>query len=115
MAGRTPAERTRRAGAILAYLVSLAVLLTGIGFAGYAALEWLRTARWQPLTINGVLAGWPETREWVAHPRSWLGLHRVVTWILRVPVFVMAMLVGGLLLALSTPPMERISGRRQFR
>jgi hypothetical protein len=92
-----------RAGAVLWRAFSLAVFLSGMGLAAYAGVQWLQTAHWQPLTLNGVLTGWPATRDWVAHPRAWLGLHRVVTWLQRVPVFVIVMVLGGVLLAVSPP------------
>jgi hypothetical protein len=79
----------------------VAVVLVGIGFAVYAGVQWLQTARWQPLTVSGALASWPTTREWIAQPDSWLGLHRLVTWILRVPVFGIVTLVGVALVMLS--------------
>ncbi len=81
--------------------VGLAVFLTGIGLAAYAGVQWLQTARWEPLTINALLTSWPATRDWTAHPRAWLGLHRVVMWIRWVPVFVIVTLLGGVLLVLS--------------
>jgi hypothetical protein len=96
-------ERSRRLIPTLVGALSLAVLLTGIGLAGYAGVRWLQTAHWQPLTVNGLLTGWPATRDWVAHPRAWLGLHRVIMWVRSVPVFVIVMLLGGALVVLSPP------------
>ena len=93
--------------------VSLAIFLVGVGFALWAAIQWLQTAKWQPLTVNGALASWPPTREWLAHPRSWLGLHRVLAWLLRVPVFVIGLLLGGVLL-LSTAPRDQTKGVRYY-
>jgi hypothetical protein len=83
------------------YALSLAILVAGIAFALYAGVQWLQTARWQPLTVSGALAAWPETREWIARPQNWLGLHRLVRWILRVPVFIIVTLVGLALFALT--------------
>ena len=94
-------RHTQPLSARLLRAFSLVVLLIGIGFAVWAGVQWLQTARWQPLTVNGALATWPTTREWIAHPRSWLGLHRVVAWFVRVPVFVIVTLLGGALLLIS--------------
>jgi hypothetical protein len=99
-------HRARRLLSILLATFSLAVFLTGIGLAAYAGVQWLQTAHWQPLTINGLLTSWPMTRDWVAHPRAWLGLHRVIMWVGSVPAFVIVTLLGGVLLALS-PPLRR--------
>ena len=105
-------QRPRRLSAIVLRVFSLAVLLAGVGFAGYEAVQWLQTARWQPLTVNGALASWPATREWAAHPQSWLGLHRVVSWFLRVPVFIIVTLVGlAMVLISNPPPVDRVETR----
>jgi hypothetical protein len=93
----------RHASAVLWRALSLGVFLSGVGLAAYAGVQWLQTAHWQPLTVNGVLTAWPATREWVARPRTWLGLHRVITVLRSVPVFVLVMLLGGALLVLSSP------------
>jgi hypothetical protein len=95
--------RLQRWSAVLARAVSLAVLLVGIGFAAYAGVQWLQTAHWQPLTVNGALASSPGTREWIGHPRSWLGLHRVVSWFLRVPIFLLVTALGIALVMLTAP------------
>jgi hypothetical protein len=78
--------------------LSVAVFVSGIGLAAYAGIQWMQTAHWQPLTVNGLLASWPATRSWVAHPRSWLGLHQLIVPILRVPLFIIVTLSGGALL-----------------
>jgi hypothetical protein len=97
-------QYVRRLFAIAFRAFSLSVLLAGIGFAAYAGVQWLQTAHWQPLTINGVLASSPTTRDWAAHPRAWLGLHRVIMWVRNVPVYLIVTLVGAILLVVSSPP-----------
>jgi hypothetical protein len=96
-------QQARRLIATLSISFSLAVFLMGIGLAGYAGLQWLQTAHWQPVTVSGALASWPTTHDWVAHPRAWLGLHRVIMWVQSVPLFVIVTLLGGVLLALCRP------------
>src|ERR1044071_3066934 len=71
----------RRMFATLFGAFSLAVFAMGIGLAVYAGIQWLQTARWQPLTLSGLLTSWPGTRDWVDHPRTWLGLHRIFMWV----------------------------------
>ena len=104
-------QHSRRLIATLVGALSLAVFLTGIGLAGYAGVQWLQTAHWQPLTVNGVLTGWPTTRDWVAHPRAWLGLRRVIMWVRNVPMFVIVTLLGVVLLVVS-PPLTRPTTRQ---
>jgi hypothetical protein len=89
----------RRLGIILFRTLSLAVFSCGVALAAWAGVQWLQTAHWQPLTINQALASWPTTRNWLNHPQTWLGLHRLVLKALRVPVFLPLTLVGtGLLI-----------------
>jgi hypothetical protein len=96
-------KRIRRLSKIAWRAFGVIVLSAGLGLAAYAGVEWLQTARWQPLTINGALAASPTTRNWVDHPRSWVGLHRVVVPTLRVPVYLIVTLVGVALLIFSDP------------
>ena len=96
-------QRAKRWIAIAIRALSLAVFVIGIGLAAYAGVQWMQTAHWQPLTVEGALSSWPTTRTWVAHPRSWLGLHKVVARTLHVPVFVIVALVGGSVLFISAP------------
>ena len=95
-------QRARRLSGVLIRAFSFAVFLAGIGLAVYAGVQWLQTAHWQPLTVDGALASWPATRDWIAHPRSWLGLHRVVDWVVRVPVFLIVMVLGAAMHFIST-------------
>jgi hypothetical protein len=90
------------------------VFLLGVGFAAYAGIQWLQTARWQPLTLEAALASWPATRDWIAHPHSWLGLHRIVARLVRLPVFLVVTLVGGALLIISAPLAPQRSTKRDF-
>ena len=94
-------RRSRRLIATLFGVFSVAVFLTGIGLAVYACVQWLQTAHWQPLTVNDLLTRW--AREWVVHPRTWLGLHRIIMWVRSVPVFVVVTLLGGVLIVLAPP------------
>jgi ABC-type cobalamin transport system permease subunit len=103
----------RRLSAILVRASGLVVFLAGTVLAAYAGVQWLQTAHWQPLTINGALASSPMTRDWIAHPHSWLGLHQVVVWTLRVPVFLIVTLLGVALLVLSDP-LTRHPSRHDF-
>jgi hypothetical protein len=109
-AGEVPLVDLLRARQLCARLwraLSVAVFLLGLGFAAYAGVQWLETAHWQPLTIDGALASWPTTRDWIAHPHSWLGLHRIVVRMVHVPVFLVVTLLGGALLLIGSPPTRR--------
>ena len=107
-------QHARRLSTILLRVFSLAVFSAGVGFAGYAGVQWLQTAHWQPLTINEALATWPTTRNWIAHPHSWLGLHRLVMWTLRAPVFLVVSMLGAGLLIISDPLTRHPSTEHDF-
>ena len=100
-------QQWRRLSAILIRAVSLAVFVAGIGMAAYAGVQWMQTAHWQPLTVDGALARWPTTRTWLAHPNSWYGLHRIVVWTLRVPVFLIVTLLGTAMLIVTAADATR--------
>jgi hypothetical protein len=93
----------RRLGLIVWRTFALLVLLVGLGFTVVAAIGWLQTAHWKPLTVGEALTSFPALREWMAHPRSWIGLHRIVTWIVRVPVFLLLTAMGAGLAIMSAP------------
>ena len=94
-------KSARRWIAILFRTFSLAVFSAGVALLVLAGVQWLQTAHWQPLTINQALAGWPTTRNWLEHPHAWLGLHRLVLKVVRVPVFLIVTLTGTALLVVS--------------
>jgi hypothetical protein len=79
------------------------VLLGGLAFTLIAAVGWLQTAHWKPLTVGEGLSSVPAFREWMVHPRSWLGLHRIVSWIVRVPLFLLLIVIGAGLAMTSAP------------
>jgi hypothetical protein len=96
------AQSLRRSGLIIWRTFALMILLMGLGFTLLAVVGWLQTAQWKPTTVSEVLSSFG-LREWVAHPRSWLGLHRVVSRGLRVPVFLLLTLIGIGMAVISAP------------
>jgi hypothetical protein len=64
----------RRFGLIVWRTFALLVLLVGLGFTVLAAVGWLQTAHWKPLTVGEGLSSLPAVRDWIAHPQSWIGL-----------------------------------------
>ena len=93
----------RRIVGIVWRTFALLVLLVGLGFTVAAVIGWLQTAHWKPLTIGEGLSSVPALREWIAHPRSWIGLHRIVSWIVRVPLFLLLTVIGAGLAVMSAP------------
>ena len=100
------AELAPHAAAGLQVLITTSELAVGenrfaFGLLAYASAQWLQSAHWQPLTVAGTLDFWPTTRAWVAHPQAWHGLHRVVSYLLRVPLYIIVAGVGVVMLVFS--------------
>ena len=94
-------QHARRVMKTLVRVAGLAVFLAGVGFVAYAGVQWLQTAQWHPLTVGGTLDSWLTTRNWIAHPQSWRGLHRIVVWAIRVPVYAIGMVFGAVILLIT--------------
>jgi hypothetical protein len=77
-------------------------------FAGALALTeavklWLRTGLWAPYTLRALwgfaMDSTPGDR-WLQHPEDWIGLHRIVVYILDLPLYAVllfsSLVVAGL-------------------
>jgi hypothetical protein len=64
-------------------------VLAAIGLLGYQVVTWLRTAEWVSFPVqlawDWAMAGSAHDR-WLRDPHAWIGLHKVVVGILRVPL-----------------------------
>ena len=83
-----------------ARLIGLVMFVAGVALGCYVALHWLQTGRVEATLLEDVVfTKLPEgAQTWVAHPRSWYGLHRFVMWILRIPLFASVAFSGFLIL-----------------
>ena len=95
------AQHAKRWMKALVRVAGFAVFLAGAGLVAYACVQWLQTAQWHPLTVGGALDSWLTTRNWIAHPQSWRGLHRIVVWTVRVPMYAIGMVFGAALLLIT--------------
>ena len=97
--------RRDKAGVLVrgARLLGLVMFVTGLILGCYVGLLWLQSGRVEATLIEDVvLARLPDDAQaWVAHPRSWYGLHRFAMWILRIPLFA-SVAFGGFLILLAT-------------
>lgn len=98
-----PSRNLRDAGGVVVKgvrLLGLMMFMTGVVLGCYAALHWFQTGRVDAALIEDVVvAKLPNaTRAWIAHPRSWLGLHRLALWVLRIPLFASVGFSGFLIL-----------------
>ena len=94
--------RRNKAGIVVrsARLLGIAMFVTGIILGCYVGLHWLQTGRVEARLIeDAVVAKLPDAVQvWIAHPRSWYGLHRFIVWVLRIPLFASVAFSGFLIL-----------------
>ena len=69
------AEQNAQMG-LLIFVISV---LGCIAVLGYQSFFYLRDGIWQSLSLISV-ANWMGS-EWAANPRSWFGLHKILSWI----------------------------------
>ncbi len=62
------------------------------------AFTWLRIDEWNPVTMRAFVGGDPLTwfGGWLAAPESWLGAHRVVTWLMDHSLALLLLIFGVL-------------------
>ena len=88
----------------IARLIGMAMFLTGLAMGCYVGLRWLQTGLGDATLIQDVVVEkLPDPAQaWIVRPRSWYGLHRVVVWVLRIPLFASVAFSGFLILLAST-------------
>lgn len=105
-------SRGRRAAAGLfargVRLLGLVMFVTGLLLACHAGFQWLQTGHADPTLVEDVmLPKLPDQAQaWIAHPRSWYGLHRFTRWVLQIPLFASIAFTGFLIL-LTTAASDR--------
>lgn len=84
------------------YLIGLLLVLTCIAILGYQGFMYLYQGGWMPLSLRYFLSYTPyEFYAWVLTPESWIGLHKLVSWTLNVPLSLFSFLTGYLFIKLS--------------
>lgn len=78
------------------------LLLASIGIPVYQTFNYLKTGIWSPMPIGLLVLEMPpssEFRQWYLYPQSWFGLHKMVLWILDLPIAILCFFssIGGLL------------------
>lgn len=84
------------------------MFVTGVVLGCYAGLRWLQTGGFEATLIEDVVISKlpDDARVWIADPRSWRGLHRLVIWVFRIPLFA-SVAFGGFLILLATATRSR--------
>lgn len=92
-------ERSTASGcfAAAAVLCALAAFLMSVGILGWQVLTWLKTGVWPAMPTGDYLVPLlsHQARAWIAHPDSWLGVHRIVVGFLGLSLWFSVMVVGA--------------------
>ena len=84
------------------YLAGLLTLLACFAVVGYQVFHYLYRGDWPHLPLRSLLSYTPyDFYSWVLAPQAWLGLHRVVEWLLGVPLAFVCFVIGYLLIKIS--------------
>lgn len=59
-----------------------------IGLIGWQSLRWLQTSQWPPVPLSVVFDYFNVDLDHIYSPREWLGLARVMQWLLNLPLSV---------------------------
>ena len=84
------------------YLLGIAVLLIGLGLVAFQVFLFLYHGAWVSYSLLRFIDFTPiQFQAWVVRPDQWLGLHKIVYWLLDVPLAFLALVFGYLLIKLS--------------
>jgi hypothetical protein len=80
-------------------LLASAGVLTGLGILGYQVFTWLKTGAWPAVSLmhglHYLFPDWDTMWQWISAPRSWLGFHKIVSWLLiHTPLSLVVALIG---------------------
>jgi len=87
------------------------ILLAGIGLLSYQSLLWLQSGVWTEyplLAVFNFLFENTALHQWIVNPESWIGMQKMLLWILEsipvslalmVPGFSITIMAGGILIA----------------
>jgi hypothetical protein len=103
MQNENPQERLEHGLNVTALIASrllvVAGVLAGLGILGYQVFTWLKTGAWPVMSLwhglHYLFPDWDEMWQWFSTPRSWVGLHKLVSWLLiKTPLSLVAVLLG---------------------
>lgn len=72
--------------------------LLGLAVVGYQVFAWLKSGVWPPLTVSTVvlpLARGSGFAGWYANPTGWYGVHRVMEFLLNLPLWCGCVVAGA--------------------
>lgn len=72
----------------------LALVASSLTILGWQCVDWLRSGRWPDLTWRDALGWW----DIVVPQPSWVGLSRIVDWVMSLPFALAPFLLAGLIL-----------------
>lgn len=81
------------------------VALVGFGLLAYQVLLWLMQGVWTAYPVMGIFSALFEGTAlggWMAAPESWIGLQKLIRWLLETTPLSLALIVPGVLASLAT-------------
>lgn len=84
------------------YLAGILLVLLSLAMISYQVFLYLYNGGWTSVQLRVFLQYTPyQFYAWVLNPDSWLGLHKVVTWLLPLPLALVSFITGYLLIKFS--------------
>jgi hypothetical protein len=80
------------------------IFMTGLGLLGYQSFLWLQDGFWTEFPLFAVFNFLFENtslHQWLIQPQSWLGLQKLITWLLDSIPLSLALIIPGFSIALS--------------
>lgn len=89
---------------IIAGLLGIIFMITGMGLLSYQSLLWLQTGVWIEyplLAIFNFLFENTALQQWIISPESWFGMQKLILWFLESIPITLALIVPGISIAFS--------------
>lgn len=84
------------------YLLGIGILLAGLALAAYQVFLFLYQGAWSSYSLLRFIDIMPlQFQAWIVRPDQWLGLHKLVYWLLDIPLAFLALVFGFLLIKIS--------------
>lgn len=84
------------------YLLGIVMLLAGLALLGFQIFLFLYHGTWSSYSLLRFIDFTPiQFQAWVVRPDQWLGLHKVVYWLLDIPLSFLSLAFGYLLIKFS--------------
>jgi len=117
----TPLAKVEKADGLETILALATIISFGLGVVGgilvviRQAYSWLQFGRWPAISFIDALGpyiGGSSTAAWLAEPHSWLGVHRIVVFLIELPLSLWILLGGCAIGSIFLSLLERMTAER---